>query len=195
MTELNDEIFDQGIENLKENFPDAIFTQLKYEIWFDKLSQELSAEEFEMAIMEAIFNLRQCPTGKELVNLVKESDRELVSNCWSRCLESLANRLPLNNLDDATQYAIFKLGGISHLGSIESTQLQYLSNDFKIHWQAYRKSPREFERPVQIIPPEQREFKPDGKKPQLSEEQRVKNQEFLNNLIATKMSKNLNGAK
>ena len=195
MTELNDEIFDQGIENLKENFPDAIFTQLKYEIWFDKLSQELSAEEFEMAIMEAIFNLRQCPTGKELVNLVKESDRELVSNCWSRCLESLANRLPLNNLDDATQYAIFKLGGISHLGSIESTQLQYLSNDFKIHWQAYRKSPREFERPVQIIPPEQREFKPDGKKPQLSEEQKLKNQEFLNNLIATKMSKNLNGAK
>jgi len=187
MTELNDEIFDQGIENLKENFPDAIFTQLKYEIWFDKLSQELSAEEFEMAIWEAIFNLRQCPTGKELVNLVKESDRELVSNCWSRCLESLANRLPLNNLDDATQYAIFKLGGISHLGSIESTQLQYLSNDFKIHWQAYRKSPREFERPVQIIPPEQREFKPDGKKPQLSEEQKVKNQEFLNNLIATKM--------
>jgi hypothetical protein len=195
MTELNDEIFDQGIENLKENFPDAIFTQLKYEIWFDKLSQELSAEEFEMAIWEAIFNLRQCPTGKELVNLVKESDRELVSNCWSRCLESLANRLPLNNLDDATQYAIFKLGGISHLGSIESTQLQYLSNDFKIHWQAYRKSPREFERPVQIIPPEQREFKPDGKKPQLSEEQKLKNQEFLNNLIATKMSKNLNGAK
>ncbi|MEY3329877.1 MAG: Planktothrix phage PaV-LD [Cyanobacteriota bacterium] len=195
MTELNDEIFDQGIENLKENFPDAIFTQLKYEIWFDKLSQELSAEEFEMAIWEAIFNLRQCPTGKELVNLVKESDRELVSNCWSRCLESLANRLPLNNLDDATQYAIFKLGGISHLGSIESTQLQYLSNDFKIHWQAYRKSPREFERPVQIIPPEQREFKPNGLKPELSEEQRVKNQEFLNNLIATKMSKNLNGAK
>jgi hypothetical protein len=193
MTELNDEIFDQGIENLKENFPDAIFTQLKYEIWFDKLSQELSAEEFEMAIMEAIFNLRQCPTGKELVNLVKESDRELVSNCWSRCLESLANRLPLNNLDDATQYAIFKLGGISHLGSIESTQLQYLSNDFKIHWQAYRKSPREFERPVQIIPPEQREFKPNGLKPELSEEQRVKNQEFLNNLIATKMS--INGAK
>jgi hypothetical protein len=191
MTELNDEIFDQGIENLKENFPDAIFTQLKYEIWFDKLSQELSAEEFEMAIWEAIFNLRQCPTGKELVNLVKESDRELVSNCWSRCLESLANRLPLNNLDDATQYAIFKLGGISHLGSIESTQLQYLSNDFKIHWQAYRKSPREFERPVQIIPPEQREFKPNGLKPELSEEQRVKNQEFLNNLIATKMSKNL----
>ena len=195
MTELNDEIFDQGIENLKENFPDAIFTQLKYEIWFDKLSQELSAEEFEMAIWEAIFNLRQCPTGKELVNLVKESDRELVSNCWSRCLESLANRLPLNNLDDATQYAIFKLGGISHLGSIESTQLQYLSNDFKTHWQAYRKSPREFERPVQIIPPEQREFKPNGLKPELSEEQRVKNQEFLNNLIATKMSKNLNGAK
>jgi len=195
MTELNDEIFDQGIENLKENFPDAIFTQLKYEIWFDKLSQELSAEEFEMAIWEAIFNLRQCPTGKELVNLVKESDRELVSNCWSRCLESLANRLPLNNLDDATQYAIFKLGGISHLGSIESTQLQYLSNDFKIHWQAYRKSPREFERPVQIIPPEQREFKPNGLKPELSEEQRVKNQEFLNNLIATKMNKNLNGAK
>jgi hypothetical protein len=195
MTELNDEIFDQGIENLKENFPDAIFTQLKYEIWFDKLSQELSAEEFEMAIWEAIFNLRQCPTGKELVNLVKESDRELVSNCWSRCLESLANRLPLNNLDDATQYAIFKLGGISHLGSIESGQLQYLSNDFKIHWQAYRKSPREFERPVQIIPPEQREFKPNGLKPELSEEQRVKNQEFLNNLIATKMSKNLNGAK
>jgi hypothetical protein len=46
---------------------------------------------------------------------------------------------------------------------------------------------------VQIIPPEQREFKPDGKKPQLSEEQKLKNQEFLNNLIATKMSKN--GAK
>jgi hypothetical protein len=193
MTELNDEIFDQGIENLKENFPDAIFTQLKYEIWFDKLSQELSAEEFEMAIMEAIFNLRQCPTGKELVNLVKESDRELVSNCWSRCLESLANRLPLNNLDDATQYAIFKLGGISHLGSIESTQLQYLSNDFKTHWQAYRKSPREFERPVQIIPPEQREFQPNGLKPQLSEEQKLKNKEALNNLIATVFNKN--GAK
>ena len=195
MTELNDEIFDQGIENLKENFSDAIFTELKYEIWFDKLSQELSAEEFETAIREAIFNLSKCPTGKELVSLVKESERELVSNCWSRCLESLAKRLPLNNLDDASQYAIVQLGGMSHLGSIETPQLQYLSNDFKTHWQAYRKAPREFERPTQVIPREQIEFKPNGLKPQISEEQKLKNQEFLNNLIATKMNKNLNGAK
>jgi hypothetical protein len=195
MTELSDEIFDQGIENLKENFSDAIFTELKYEIWFDKLSQELSAEEFETAIREAIFNLSKCPTGKELVSLVKESERELVSNCWSRCLESLAKRLPLNNLDDASQYAIVQLGGMSHLGSIESTQLNYLSNDFKTHWQAYRKAPREFERPTQVIPREQIEFKPNGLKPQISEEQKLKNQEFLNNLIATKMNKNLNGAK
>ena len=195
MTELNDEIFDQGIENLKENFSDAIFTELKYEIWFDKLSQELSAEEFEAAIREAIFNLSKCPTGKELVSLVKESERELVSNCWAKCLESLVNRLPLNILDDATQYAIFKLGGVSHLGSLESGQLQYLSNDFKVHWQAYRKSPREFERPMQVIPREQIEFKPDGLKPQISEEQKLKNQQLLNDLIATKMSKNLNGAK
>ncbi len=193
MTELNDEIFDQGIENLKENFPDAIFTQLKYEIWFDKLSQELSAEEFEMAIWEAIFNLRQCPTGKELVNLVKESDRELVSNCWSRCLESLANRLPLNNLDDATQYAIVQLGGVSHLGSLPTATLQGLNFDFKTHWQAYRKAPKEFNRPVMVIPPEQIEFKPDGLKPQLSEEQKLKNQQLLNDLIATVFNKN--GAK
>ena len=195
MTELNDEIFDQGIENLKENFSDAIFTELKYEIWFDKLSQELSAEEFETAIREAIFNLSKCPTGKELVSLVKESERELVSNCWSRCLESLAKRLPLNNLDDASQYAIVQLGGMSHLGSLESGQLQYLSNDFKVHWQAYRKSPREFERPMQVIPREQIEFKPNNLKPQISEEQKLKNQQLLNDLIATKMSKNLNGAK
>ena len=195
MTELNDEIFDQGIENLKENFSDAIFTELKYEIWFDKLSQELSAEEFETAIREAIFNLSKCPTGKELVSLVKESERELVSNCWAKCLESLAKRLPLNNLDDASQYAIVQLGGVSHLGSLESGQLQYLSNDFKTHWQAYRKAPREFERPMQVIPREQIEFKPSHLKPQISEEQKLKNQEFLNNLIATKMNKNLNGAK
>lgn len=188
---LSIEVFDEGIENLKKNFPDAIFTEFKYDVWLDKLSDELSDEEFNVAIREAIFNCSKCPTGKELVNLVKESDRELVSNCWAKCLESLAKRLPLDKLDDATQYAIFKLGGVSHLGSIESTQLQYLSNDFKTHWQAYRKAPREFERPMQVIPPEQVEFKPDGKKPQISEAQRAKNQQLLNDLIATKMSKKL----
>lgn len=192
---LNIEVFDEGIENLKKNFPDAIFTELKYDVWLDKLSDELSDEEFNLAIREAIFNLSKCPTGKELITLVKESDRELVSNCWAKCLESLTKRLPLNDLDDASQYAIFQLGGMSHLGSIESTQLQYLANDFKTHWQAYRKSPKQFERPVQIIPHEQIEFKPDGKKPQISEEQRLKNQQLLSDLIATKMNKNLNGAK
>jgi hypothetical protein len=192
---LDMQTFMIGVSNLEANFPDAIFTELKYEVWFEELSSQLSSDEFESAIRKAIFKFRACPTGEDLLALVKESDRELVSNCWSRCLESLANRLPLNNLDDATQYAIFKLGGISHLGSLESGQLQYLSNDFKIHWQAYRKAPREFERPVQVIPREQIEFKPDGKKPQLSEEQKLKNQQLLNDLIATKMSKNLNGAK
>lgn len=186
---LSIEVFDEGIENLKKNFPDAIFTEFKYDIWFDKLSDELSNDEFQTAIREAIFNLSKCPTGKELVNLVKESERELVSNCWAKCIETLAKRLPLNELDDATQYAIFKLGGVSHLGSLESGQLQYLSNDFKTHWQAYRKSPREFERPVQVIPPEQREFQPNGLKPQLSEEQMARNQEFLNNLIAAQFNK------
>jgi hypothetical protein len=98
-------------------------------------------------------------------------------------------------LDDATQYAIVQLGGVSHLGSLPTATLQGLNFDFKTHWQAYRKAPKEFNRPVMVIPPEQIEFKPDGLKPQLSEEQKLKNQQLLNDLIATKMSKNLNGAK
>ena len=191
---LDMQTFMIGMSNLEANFPDAIFTELKYEVWFEELSSQLSSDEFETAIRKAIFKFRQCPTGEDLLGLVKESDRELVSNCWAKCLESLAKRLPLDKLDDATQYAIFKLGGVSHLGSIESTQLQYLSNDFKTHWQAYRKAPREFERPMQIIPSEQIEFKPDGKKPQISEEQKLKNRLFRDELIAANFNKNLNGA-
>ena len=188
---LDMQTFMIGMSNLEANFPDAIFTELKYEVWFEELSSQLSSDEFETAIRKAIFKFRQCPTGEDLLELVKASDRELVSNCWAKCLQSITKRLPLNDLDDASQYAIVQLGGMSHLGSIESPQLQYLSNDFKTHWQAYRKAPREFERPMQVIPPEQREFKPDGKKPQISEEQRLKNQQLLSDLIAAKMSKNL----
>jgi hypothetical protein len=191
---LDMQTFMIGVSNLEANFPDAIFTELKYEVWFEELSSQLSSDEFETAIRKAIFKFRVCPTGEDLLALVKESDRELVSNCWSKCLETLSKRLSLDNLDDATQYAIVQLGGVSHLGSLPTATLQGLNFDFKTHWQAYRKSPKEFERPVVIIPREQIEFKPNGLKPQISEEQQVRNREFLNNLIATKMSKNL-GAK
>lgn len=189
---LSIEVFDEGIENLKNNFPDAIFTEFKYDIWLDKLSDELSDEEFKTAIREAIFNLGKCPTGKELINLVKESERELVSNCWSKCLDALAKRLSLDNLDDATQYAIVQLGGMTYLGSLENTQLHYLNADFKTHWQAYRKSPKEFKRPTVIIPPEQIEFQPEKIEVGISPERAEKNKQFLNEFISKKFVKTLN---
>lgn len=191
---LSIEVFDEGIENLKNNFPDAIFTEFKYDVWLDKLSDELSDEEFKTAIREAIFSFGKCPTGKELVSLVKESERELVSKCWSRCLEALAKRLSLDDLDDASLYAIVQLGGMSYLGSLENTQLHYLNTDFKTHWFAYRKSPKEFNRPTQVTRPEQLEFKPTELEAQISPEQLKKNQEFRDSLIATHIKKSLNGA-
>lgn len=174
---LDPDIFDLGIENLKKNFPDATFTEFKYQIWYNELSSQLSDEEFEAAICKAVFDLRQCPTGKELIELVKDSERELVSICWSRCLDVLSKRLSLDDLDDASLYAISQLGGLAYLGSLPNATLQGLNYDFKIHWQSFRKKPREFRRPAEPpTPPEYREYEPDEIEAELTPEQKAKNE-------------------
>jgi hypothetical protein len=193
------------IQTLTRNIQDlqAHFTHLQklsprtLKAWCVHFSENLSEQELERAVDQALINYgcNHDLSAKELVELAKGSDKAAILDRWAKTLEAIANN-SLVDLDDATQYAITQLGGMSYLGSLPNATLQGLSFPFQAHVQKYWQSPpKEFERPVVIIPREQIEFKPDGKKPQLSEEQRVKNQEFLNNLIATKMSKNLNGAK
>lgn len=143
---LDLDVFDQGIERLKENFPDATFTEYKYQIWFDKLENQLSNEEFQAAVQEAVYKNRFCPTGEELVSLVKTSERELVLDCWSRCLDALSRRTSLNDLDDASQYAIALLGGLTYLGELSIYEINKLKPDFCTHWNSYRKNPKEFRR-------------------------------------------------
>lgn len=143
---LDLDVFDQGIERLKENFPDATFTEYKYQIWFDKLETQLSNEEFQTAVREAIYKNRFCPTGEELVSLVKASERELVLDCWSKCLDALSRRTSLNDLDDASQYAIALLGGLTYLGELSIYEINKLKPDFCTHWNSYRKNPKEFRR-------------------------------------------------
>jgi hypothetical protein len=193
------------IQTLTRNIQDlqAHFTHLQklsprtLKAWCVHFSENLSEQELELAVDRALINYgcNHDLSAKELVELAKGSDKAAILDRWAKTLEAIANN-SLVDLDDATQYAITQLGGMSYLGSLPNATLQGLSFPFQAHVQKYWQSPpKEFERPVVIIPREQIEFKSDGKKPQLSEEQRVKNQEFLNNLIATKMSKNLNGAK
>ena len=193
------------IQTLTRNIQDlqAHFTHLQklsprtLKAWCVHFSENLSEQELELAVDRALINYgcNHDLSAKELVELAKGSDKAAILDRWAKTLEAIANN-SLVDLDDATQYAITQLGGMSYLGSLPNATLQGLSFPFQAHVQKYWQSPpKEFERPVVIIPREQIEFKPDGKKPRLSEEQRVKNQEFLNNLIATKMSKNLNGAK
>lgn len=192
---LDIDIFDKGIENLKQNFPDATFTELKYDIWLEKLEAALSNEEFEIAVREAIFKHRFCPTGEELLSLVKTSERELVLDCWSRCLDAISGLLSVNDLDDASQYAITQLGGTSHLRELPIPKLQDLKFDFCSHWQKYRKKPVEFRRPTQAIPSEQREFQPDGIQSELTPEQKAKNDELRRRMLeAVSFNKKLNGA-
>jgi hypothetical protein len=193
------------IQTLTRNIQDlqAHFTHLQklsprtLKAWCVHFSENLSEQELELAVDRALINYgcNHDLSAKELVELAKGSDKAAILDRWAKTLEAIANN-SLVDLDDATQYAITQLGGMSYLGSLPNATLQGLSFPFQAHVQKYWQSPpKEFERPVVIIPREQIEFKPDGKKPQLSEEQKLKNQQLLNDLIATKMSKNLNGAK
>lgn len=68
---IEPKVFDRGIEILKKIFPDAIFTDRKYRVWYEELSSQLSNEEFEIAINKAIFNFSQCPTGEQISMLAK----------------------------------------------------------------------------------------------------------------------------
>jgi len=185
------------IQTLTRNIQDlqAHFTHLQklsprtLKAWCVHFSENLSEQELELAVDRALINYgcNHDLSAKELVELAKGSDKAAILDRWAKTLEAIANN-SLVDLDDATQYAITQLGGMSYLGSLPNATLQGLSFPFQAHVQKYWQSPpKEFERPVVIIPREQIEFKPDGKKPQLSEEQKLKNQEFLNNLIATKM--------
>lgn len=193
------------IQTLTRNIQDlqAHFTHLQnlsprtLKAWCVHFSENLSEQELERAVDQALINYgcNHDLSAKELVELAKGSDKAAILDRWAKTLEAIANN-SLVDLDDATQYAITQLGGMSYLGSLPNATLQGLSFPFQTHVQKYWQSPpKEFERPVVIIPREQIEFKPDGKKPQLSEEQKLKNQQLLLDLIATKMSKNLNGAK
>lgn len=188
------------IQTLTRNIQDlqAHFTHLEklsprtLKAWCVHFSENLSEQELELAVDRALINYgcNHDLSAKELVELAKGSDKAAILDRWAKTLEAIANN-SLVDLDDATQYAITQLGGMSYLGSLPNATLQGLSFPFQAHVQKYWQSPpKEFERPVVIIPREQIEFKPDGKKPQLSEEQKLKNQQLLNDLIATKMSKN-----
>lgn len=166
-------------------------------VWSKFLAEHLTEAELERAVDQALINYgcNHDLSAKELVELAKGSDKAAILDRWAKTLEAIANN-SLAGLDDATQYAITQLGGMSYLGSLPNATLQGLSFSFQTHVQKYWQSPPEtFTRPVVIIPPEQLEFKPTELEAQISPEQRKKNQEFLNNLIATKFSKkSLNGA-
>jgi len=156
---LTGEAFKAGIESLKLNFPDANFTKLKYEVWFEELRNQLTSEEFEMAIRKAVFEFKQCPTGKEVLNLVKASEKELVADAWAKALEAISKKLSLNDLDVASQYAIKRLGGASFLEVLPTNKLQDMRYDFTNHWTSFRKDPdNDFTPPAEIITPERREF-------------------------------------
>lgn len=156
---LTSETFKAGIESLKQNFPDANFTKLKYEVWFEQLGSQLTSEEFEMAIRKAVFEFKQCPTGKEVLNLVKASEKELVADAWAKALEAIFKKLSLNDLDMASQYAIKRLGGAALLEILPINKLQDLRYDFTNHWTSFRKDPdQNFTPPVEIVTPERREF-------------------------------------
>lgn len=189
------------IQILTRNIQDlqAHFTALQnlsprtLKAWCVHFSENLSEQELERAVDQALINYgcNHDLSAKELVELAKGSDKAAILDRWAKTLEAIANN-SLEGLDDATQYAITQLGGMSYLGSLPNATLQGLSFSFQTHVQKYwQKPPESFVRPVVIIPPEQIEFKPDGKKPQISEAQRAKNQQLLNDLIATKMSKKL----
>ena len=156
---LTTESFKAGIESLKQNFPDANFTKLKYEVWFEELRNQLTSEEFEAAIRKAVFEFKQCPTGKELLNLVKASEKELVADAWAKALETISKKLSLNDLDVASQYAIARLGGAALLEILPINKLQDMRYDFTNHWTSFRKDPdQNFTPPAEIITPERREF-------------------------------------
>ncbi len=182
---LTIEVFAAGIEDLKKNFPDALFTERKYKAWFKELQNRLTPEEFEEAIDLALFRFTKCPTGEDLLNLVKSSGKELVTKAWADVLEALSKKLSLNDLDKPSQYAIARLGGTSHLEALPITKLHDLRYEFANHYNSYLKNPVEFTPPVQTITPEQREFKSEtasddfGK---LTPEQKARNQMTKQNI-------------
>lgn len=192
------------IQILTRNIQDlqAHFTALQnlsprtLKAWCVHFSENLSEQELERAVDQALINYgcNHDLSAKELVELAKGSDKAAILDRWAKTLEAITNN-SLEGLDDATQYAITQLGGMSYLGSLPNATLQGLSFSFQTHVQKYwQKPPESFVRPVVIIPPEQIEFKPDGKKPQISEEQKLKNRLFRDELIAANFNKNLNGA-
>lgn len=177
---LTIEVFAAGIEDLKKNFPDALFTERKYRAWFKELQNQLTPEEFEEAIDLALFRFTKCPTGEDLLNLVKSSGKELVTKAWADVLEALSRKLSLNDLDKPSQYAIARLGGTPFLEALSITKLHDLRYEFANHYNSYLKNPVEFTPPVQTITPEQREFKSDTVSgdnfDKLTPEQKARNQ-------------------
>lgn len=195
------------IQVLTRNIQDlqAHFTTLQnlsprtLKVWCVYLSENLTEEELEQAVDQALVNYgcNYDLSAKSLVDLAKGSERELVLECWARAIDAIARRIQVTDLDDASQYAITELGGMSHLSELPIPKLQDLKFDFQSHWQKYRKKPVEFRRPTDTIPPEQREFKPEEFRGELSEAQKAKNEELRKRMLeAVSFNKKLknNGA-
>ena len=114
--------------------------------WSRYFNDHLSEEELEKAVDLALvtYGCDYDISAKTLVELVKGSEKELVLDCWAKALDALAQRLELSQLDEASQFAITKMGGTSHLGELPITTLYKMKFDFCELWHSYRKNPQEF---------------------------------------------------
>lgn len=183
---MNPLIISRNIQDLQTHFHKLkALSERALKCWSKYFIEHLTEDELDRAVDLAMisYGCDHDLCAKDLVELVKGSERELALECWARTLDALSRKFPLSELDDASQYAIAQLGGLGQLGALPITELQRQKFDFITNWQAFRKDPdKEFKRPSEHIPPVFREYQPSDIEAEISEEQKAINAKLLSEL-------------
>lgn len=78
--------FPNLIEELLNNF-NATITPRKLRVWYEKLSQELTLEELELAIDQALFECQFMPTGRKFIELAKGDTGAIAQAEWEKLVQ------------------------------------------------------------------------------------------------------------
>ncbi len=109
-------------------------------IWYKKLKDRMSTEEFISAVEEYVFrNSAFMPSPEELLNLVKGSQEALALVEWDKCLAAASRAKREHELDLSPQgkFALKAIGGLVRLAMSEEDENHWIRKEFVSVWKSY----------------------------------------------------------
>ena len=107
-------------------------------VWYKHLNQQLSTEEFVIAVEQTLVSQQFMPTPAELVEVVKGDAETLALQEWELCIKAAArnDKGMTAQLSPQGESALHLVGGLYKLGMATEDELRWIKKEFVAVWKS-----------------------------------------------------------